>query len=655
MSSVAKTTLDPDVSLLVDGQPADAGDVLAAINDLETYAKQGYSSVTASDANLKHLDDALAVGTGLVKAVQDGGADESLLISLGTALLALNALLPSSGKIQAGAMDSEAAPSGYVATANGSGGVSYAAVGGGGAQPIDLNGTAGEALAERDMVYLDEAAGTWKKIDTDAATLSLGRLTGCVNEAGGISSGAAGSIRILGEVSGFSSLTAWQPVYASTTAGGYTQTKPDPVAEGAQVAIKEMGFAVSTGIVFVSPRPALYMKRASVSNGGTLTVQHHADSQGHSRDLSAYISEVGAGATITEYASSNQDDEQDLKRQVPSGSYTADVCTGGTVIYSSFLSGFDATNAFDDSLASEWASNGTAGDQWVGYQFGSAKTIKRYTVAADPTPPAGQIRDWVFEYWDGAAWQAADTQAGVTSWGSSEVKTYDIAGDYSSTQWRIRPTANNGGSNHIIAEVEMMEAVLADGADRLAQGFQAGSNVDLGSVSLYLKKVGAAAGDLTVEIYSDSGGAPGTLLGTSATVAASALGTALGWTEFVFSSSVSLVSGTAYHMVLRSSGTQSNANYVAWGCDSSAPGYANGAGQTYDGAAWSAAGVDFIFRALAVGTQFESKALIGAYGSGQGSFENVYHDGAGADVETKTTIINTYGATLDVTAVVRLE
>lgn len=88
MTSTAKSGITADTSGLVDGTSADASDVLNPITDLLDHAKSGRVAVTAADANVKHLNDALTVGSGLTKSTVNGGADEALNLAVDTAVVA---------------------------------------------------------------------------------------------------------------------------------------------------------------------------------------------------------------------------------------------------------------------------------------------------------------------------------------------------------------------------------------------------------------------------------------------------------------------------------------------------------------------------------------------------------------------------------------
>lgn len=120
----------------------------------------------------------------------------------------------------------------------------------------DATGTAGEDIAIRDAIYVADGtggttAGRWYKVDADTAAQSLSAGTVGVATAA-ISSGASSTaIRIAGRVTGYTGLTAGAVYYASSTAGGITNSAP--------TLARQIGTADSTTSIVVdgNPRPPL--------------------------------------------------------------------------------------------------------------------------------------------------------------------------------------------------------------------------------------------------------------------------------------------------------------------------------------------------------------------------------------------------------------
>ena len=573
------------------------------------------------------------------------------------------------GQITVAAINSGAATSGYVATANGSGGVSWSASGGGGAAPIDITVTAGEALAERDIVFVDATAGTAKEIDVDASTPLVGVIRGIVNKAGGIANGATGTVRISGEVTGFTGLTAWAPVYASTTAGGYTQTKPSPSDGGAQVAVVTIGFATSTTAVMVDPKPATYLKRATTANDGTLTIVHHSDPQGRERRAAAYVG-VSSTGVATSYASSNQDSSAQLRGQTAAGGTTTITESGG------------AAGIGTISSITRWAAQS--------FQIG-AGPLSQFTVTlgANVGSPTGTII-WEIQSNSGSLPSGTVLSTGTFTPSPSSTNTITVSGGASlsaATQyWLVlKPTSPTGTDNYWAWQSSSSTGSYGNGngatannstwtanvldyqcsittatlvaKDKIGQSFQIGSTATIDKVRLWLKKTGSPTGTLTCRIETNSGSNPsGTLANANATVTAaeSGLSTSYGWIEFDFGTNFSLTGATTYWIVLSTDRTASGTNYVEWGADGSSPSYASGEMRSEASAAWSAESKDAVFEVYQQTTAIDEPCAVGRWSGGTRDVGVRYDDGSGSNANTNTTFKNTSGGSLDLTVAVEV-
>lgn len=498
-----------------------------------------------------------------------------------------------------------------------------------------ISGTSGEALADRDACYI-AADGKIYALDPDATPSAAGLIRGFVTSTVAAADLAV-SLVIGGLLDGFTGLSAGQPVYVDTLAGAITQTKPTATLDGSQVAIIQMGFAVTADSVLIRPAPIQYVKRAALVDDETLEIEHYSDDGIYRRELFAYFSEISSQSSAASYSSGNVDDDLNLKIQ-SIATYTADQCTGGTPSASSAQGGFPASDSFDNDPETRWVSVDKSGTQWLEYDFGSNKTIRRYTMQTASAPAAGQVTAWVFEYYDGATWQTADTQTGL-SWSSLEKKTFDITETYTAQRWRIRPTAS-GGTSYQIYEVEMLEvATFNDENERLSQTFALAAETDITSVNLWLKKVGSPTGTMTLRIETVSAGEPtGTLadVGASITVAESGLGTDYADVSFAFAATVTLAAGD-YALVLSSSRSYDSSNYVSWGIDSSTPSYGSGEMFSYDGSSWNAETADGAFSVLEPPTVYSSRISVDHWTSTFADVVNRYGNTSAGDVSTKTT------------------
>lgn len=639
MSSQLKTAIVIDDTAIVDGQTIDAIDHTVPLDEVETQLRNGQVAVSDVDTHVKHLEDALEGVSGQFAITkQNDSANETLQFNL----------------------DATAVTSGHVPTANGSNGWGWAAVGGGGAQPVDITITAGEDLAERDYVYIDEATGTAFKVDTDVSPIRCGRLRGIVNEAGGITNTNTGTIRLLGEVSGYTGLTAWSPVYADATPGAITQTRPNPSSGAGQIAVINIGMAISTtNILIVPPTPVQYMMRDSLANNATLTLQHHLDELGHTRLAKAFIGDIDDDASLLAYSHSNQDDGRNVKDRAVD-TYTVDRTGSGSPSASSNAgAGFTSDRAVDDDNATYWAANSTV-TAWWQYDFGASneKTLRRIDIRARDAGPQNSPSDFTIQYSnDGSTWTTVLTVTGETGWTASQLRLFTFDNAVAARYWRVDITDVDGGSNIAVAEFILREAsTYVDGTEKVSQSFQVGTDSDITSVRLYLRRLGNPSGNLTLTIETDSSGDPsGTPVtnGTSDTVAASSLSATYGYIDFDFSTSPSLLTGTTYHLVLSSSASYAN-DYVRWGVDSSAPSFASGECKSYDGSTWSAESADAIFEIMRPGSYFVEPAVVGRWSGGTREIAIRYDDANSNDRNTKTTCKNVLGATADVTFVVEV-
>jgi hypothetical protein len=167
--------------------------------------------------------------------------------------------------------------------------------------------TAGEALADRDLIYQDVfnqrggGADRWYEVDTDTTvSVRIGPRIGIALAA--IASGASGSAQLrAGRVSGFSGLTAGQAVFASATAGAVTQTAPAIPASGTQNATRLIGYAASATEIDFDPEDdtVFTARNSSVAVDGTLTVQHWVDTGGREREQAAYLVQVSSTAAVS--------------------------------------------------------------------------------------------------------------------------------------------------------------------------------------------------------------------------------------------------------------------------------------------------------------------------------------------------------------------
>lgn len=271
---------------------ADASDILTPMQEIEAEIDSARDTVTVNDADTTWgtLLEKLIANSGLTIDTVDTAGSLQLRINLDSKLLNLLPNLTSAGELLYTAIDSTGLTEGEYLTVGALNTIS-SAPDSGVVAPLDQVVTAGETLSERDLVYRDLSDGKYYKVDVDVVPIKLSDRIGFVVESGGISLDASGSVRFIGNISGFVGLTIGQPVYASNTAGLITQTISSVINGGSQVAIVYIGEAISaTEIITNGVVRIQYFKRATLSNNATLTIEHHADTAGYLRHTKALLS-----------------------------------------------------------------------------------------------------------------------------------------------------------------------------------------------------------------------------------------------------------------------------------------------------------------------------------------------------------------------------
>jgi hypothetical protein len=129
------------------------------------------------------------------------------------------------------------------------------------------------------------------------------------------------------------------------------------------------------------------------------------------------------------------------------GTYTSNLCVGGTASASNTQVGLVASNAFDGSTANDPYWNP---DQvipcWLQYTFTASQAIRKVVLY----PYGDHTITGSIQYWDGSAWQESGA---VFSAATSGAVVYPVVGD--STQWRVYVTSASI-PNFSISEVQMM-------------------------------------------------------------------------------------------------------------------------------------------------------------------------------------------------------
>ena len=158
--------------------------------------------------------------------------------------------------------------------------------------------------------------------------------------------------------------------------------------------------------------------------------------------------------------------------------------------------------------------------------------------------------------------------------------------------------------------VTLAEAVVGESPDwvttktvatygqRVYQAFGLAANGEwtVAAVEVRARRVGSPADSLRVGLYTDSGGAPGTLLEQS-TLAAASVPEESGWVAFSFGNTAQLNYGTTYGLLIDRTGAMDAEDFYEVEVDPDG-GYTRGGMALYDGSTYHAATADLVFRVL---------------------------------------------------------
>lgn len=177
------------------------------------------------------------------------------------------------------------------------------------------------------------------------------------------------------------------------------------------------------------------------------------------------------------WASNNGGDWENICGDyLPSYRYNTTKIPSATIIYSGYLGvSYEPYRAFDNDTPtfvngvatsdSFWAVNGSTG--WIGQDFGTNKTITKYTIRARGASEFvdQNLKSWTLQYSDnGSSWTTAHTGT-AASWQPAERRTYvawsfagGAAPSYGAHRyWRINITANQGNPVTSVGEIEMFD------------------------------------------------------------------------------------------------------------------------------------------------------------------------------------------------------
>ena len=266
----------------------------------------------------------------------------------------------------------------------------------------------------------------------------------------------------------------------------------------------------------------------------------------------------------------------------------------------------------------------------------------------------------------GTSGQVLTVSGGIPSWQNDSGTSNPINLTQIST-----PSTPASGSNDLYFKATSSSQIVANSSSSNSNYSDADNTVKVGqsftptltgtiiSGILNLKyESGAPTGTLVTEIYTDSAGTPGTLLGTSNTINASTLTTSFAPYTFTFTSGPSLTASTKYHLVLDFSGVTFNAGAIDTALDTSNP-YAGGNSETYNGA-WTEDPYDLQFSVTSsvsdngqlytlnsngIESSIGSGGITGTYWAGNHNYGYTWHTTSSSFVDPSSFTTGTFNQT----------
>ena len=154
------------------------------------------------------------------------------------------------------------------------------------------------------------------------------------------------------------------------------------------------------------------------------------------------------------------------------------------------------------------------------------------------------------------------------------------------------PSKAASTSYNTVSTVDTHQELTFQSVGPLAQSYQVASEITVGAVTLYLRKLGNPSGQIYCEIASGSVGGTTVPNAESKRFDVEALETFYNWIAFSWLRSPVNLASTTYWLRLRGD-TDYNSSYVTgahavqWGVDASSPTYTSGNFAIYSGGAWT--------------------------------------------------------------------
>jgi hypothetical protein len=130
---------------------------------------------------------------------------------------------------------------------------------------------------------------------------------------------------------------------------------------------------------------------------------------------------------------------------------------GGTVTASYAGIGIeDMTHAWDNDTTTKWFARATT--PWTAYKLagGASHLLTWYTVTSGNDYPYRDPKSWRLEGSnDGSTWSTVDTQINQVFAGRNQKSAYNVASSTPYGSYRFNVTANSGGPDFQVAEIQL--------------------------------------------------------------------------------------------------------------------------------------------------------------------------------------------------------
>jgi hypothetical protein len=549
-----------------------------------------------------------------------------------------------------------------------------------------------DGLAASGYVFANE--------DTNSTAITIDGATGAPSvvvsrKRGFIMSGGSGSayqLRVHGEVdfaSRGAGFTPNLPLYYNTKAGqqiGTTRlshTPPEPVLNGGQIAVVEVGYAKTATLAFLTDRhQVVYTRRDLMNNGDIVVVKHHDDKL-MTRELTAYVRQSlekvgqqtprdqGQFAITTKISAVGVDENYDYLSATLLGMKPVGNDGGVTKAAAQVFRPLDdvflksVTFAFGANVGSpsgqmrwEYRSATSTGPTASLYQSGLFTPIPNSTITIIPNDFRAKPLYHVVNTYFSMSLIANQPQPDNSYW---QVKTVDGAANYTRSS---AFTSVNGGSTWTAdAASDLMFAVEMRGVihrQKMAVPIIQDTTGPVEKIALFGSVTGAplTTATLFATLYTNNAGVPDTLVtgGSSVVLDVLNLPTTTNYDDFYFEfpQLPVLTAGVTYWLVIESSGLINATKSPLWIAKYSTTGAAANA-KYWDGATWIDDSLIICHRVL--GPVVETKrpvSLIGWNSANLEGMEGRYGDKFSNDVDGATTVRLKRTVESDVTTIIKV-